>query len=148
MIKAIQSFFDALNSGQPEQLALDQSLSIAALLIEVASSDGEFDQQELTALRHLLEKQFHCMAEDVDALIHRARASHQESICLYRYTSIVKQASIETRQQVIAGLWQIAYADGQLDPHEEASIRKVADLLYVSHSDFVKTKLQAQGQCR
>ena len=38
-------------------------------------------------------------------------------------------------------MWQVAYADDHLDPIEEAVIRKVAELLYVNHSEFIRAKL-------
>jgi len=39
------------------------------------------------------------------------------------------------RIEVIEMLWEVAYADGVLDPHEDAMIRKVAGLLYVADFD-------------
>ena len=38
-------------------------------------------------------------------------------------------------------MWAVAHADNEVHPHEEYVIRKVADLLYVSHSDFIRGKL-------
>jgi len=32
-----------------------------------------------------------------------------------------------------------------LDKHEEAIIRRIADLIYISHSDFIKTKKIAKS---
>jgi len=40
-------------------------------------------------------------------------------------------------------LWRLAYADGNLDKHEEMVIRRVASLLYVTHEDFIAAKLAA-----
>ena len=45
--------------------------------------------------------------------------------------------SLEERY-LIEQLWDIAYADGVIDKYEEAAIRKVSELLYVPHSDFIK----------
>ena len=47
------------------------------------------------------------------------------------------------RINIIENLWRVAYADSVLDKYEEYYIRKVADLLYVAHSDYIKTKLKA-----
>ena len=146
MLKAVAHFFEQLVAPSPAPQPPDEDLAIAALLIEVATSDGKFEEGEHAALRHLLEKQFHCPTAEILALIEQATASHRDSVCLYAYTSVVKQASADVRERVIYGLWKIAFADGRLDPYEEASIRKVAELLYVSHSDFVRTKLQAQAE--
>ncbi|POB71843.1 hypothetical protein CRN59_01860, partial [Vibrio vulnificus] len=40
------------------------------------------------------------------------------------------------------GMWEVAHADGEIDPLEDAVIRKTAELLYVDHSDFIRAKLQ------
>jgi uncharacterized tellurite resistance protein B-like protein len=41
-------------------------------------------------------------------------------------------------------LWQVAYADGSLDPYEEALVRKIADLIYVPHREFIQAKHRIQ----
>ena len=46
----------------------------------------------------------------------------------------------EEKVRVLEYLWQIAYADNVLDKYEEHAIRKVADLLYLSHADFITAK--------
>ena len=37
----------------------------------------------------------------------------------------------------------MAAADGHADAHEEHLIRRVSDLLYVSHGDYIRAKLKA-----
>ena len=41
-------------------------------------------------------------------------------------------------------LWQVAYADGRIDKYEEHLLRRIADLLHISHRDFIRTKLAVQ----
>jgi len=43
-------------------------------------------------------------------------------------------------------MWEIAYADNQLDKYEEYVIRKVADLIHVSHSEFIRAKSIVKAQ--
>ena len=45
---------------------------------------------------------------------------------------------------LVENLWRLALADDHLDKYEEQMIRKTADLLYVSHSDFIRTKLRVR----
>jgi uncharacterized tellurite resistance protein B-like protein len=42
-------------------------------------------------------------------------------------------------------MWQVAYADGRLDKYEEGLIRQVAELTYVPHAEYIRTKLAARG---
>ena len=42
-------------------------------------------------------------------------------------------------------LWRVAYANEVLHKYEEHLVRKVADLLYVPHTAFIKAKHRAGG---
>jgi uncharacterized tellurite resistance protein B-like protein len=41
-------------------------------------------------------------------------------------------------------MWKVAYADGELDKHEENIIRRIADLLHIRHSEYIRCKLGAK----
>ena len=56
---------------------------------------------------------------------------------------INNQCSAQQRIDIVELLWRLAYADGELDPQEEYVIRRVANLLYVTHEDFIAAKLAA-----
>ena len=42
-------------------------------------------------------------------------------------------------------MWRVALADDALSHYEEHLIRKVSELLYVTHNDFMVAKLTAQN---
>jgi uncharacterized tellurite resistance protein B-like protein len=44
------------------------------------------------------------------------------------------------------GCWHVALSDAVLDKYEEYSIRKIADWLYVSHSEFIRSKEIVKSQ--
>ena len=48
---------------------------------------------------------------------------------------MVEKMEYEERVHLIEMLWDVAYADGVLDPNEDTLIRKVAGLIYVSDHD-------------
>jgi hypothetical protein len=63
----------------------------------------------------------------------------------FQFTSLInRNFSAEQKVQVVEYLWQVAYADGHLDAHEQHFMRKIADLLYVSHADYVGAKQRAR----
>ena len=45
------------------------------------------------------------------------------------------------KKEILNSVWAIAFADGQMDKHEEHLIRRIADLLYLNHKDFINAKL-------
>ena len=64
--------------------------------------------------------------------------------CLYEFTRVVNDtASIEQKRELIGLMWRVAMADQTLSQYEEHVIRKVADLLYLPHSDFIRAKQAA-----
>jgi uncharacterized tellurite resistance protein B-like protein len=50
----------------------------------------------------------------------------------------------EQKCRIVEDMWRVAFADHSLDKYEEAQIRKIADLLYVPHKDFIRAKLRMQ----
>lgn len=122
-------------------------LACAALLIEVAIIDNEFDSDELAALQTILQNQFGIAAEDCEALVTLAQSECEESTSMYQFTQLVNEhCSAEEKCDLVRGMWSIAYADGELDKYEEYVIRKVAELIYVSHADFIKAKHLARTE--
>lgn len=147
MFKSISSIFKQLIEGDdltknPNE---DPNLAIAALLCEVAKADQQVDEDEQIAKIHLLQKITNSTEAEAQLLLDRATEQTNQSVSLYDFTSQLQSTSRETRIDIIQAMWEVAYSDSQLDPFEEAVIRKVAELLYVDHQDFIKTKLTVQG---
>jgi uncharacterized tellurite resistance protein B-like protein len=46
--------------------------------------------------------------------------------------------------ELIAAMWQVAFADAELDKYEEHLIRRVAELIYVPHDEFIRSKVVAR----
>ena len=68
-----------------------------------------------------------------------------ESISLYDFTSEVNEKfSREKKCELVKLLWKVAYADGRVDKYEEHYIRKISDLLNLTHGDFIKAKIYAR----
>ena len=120
------------------------SRAIAVLMLEVAQSDFEETEEETTRLLAGLAEY---LGEDSlisQDLLASARDDKANSAGLYEFTRLAcNEMSMSERCSLIEQLWDIAYADGVIDKYEEAAIRKVSELLYVSHSDFIKAKLAA-----
>ncbi|CAM2886647.1 TerB family tellurite resistance protein [Vibrio mytili] len=120
------------------------NLAIACLLCEVSSADHQVDEKEHETIRSLLVKLLTLDQQEAESILNQAQAKTKESASLYDFTSQLRELSQETRYDLIKSMWEVAYADGEIDPLEEAVIRKTAELLYVDHSDFIRAKLQSQ----
>ena len=151
MLNKIKEFFHneihCHTTGKSSAVLSDEKrrLASAALMIEVAITDNEFDQSELVTLQKSLREQFNISASDCEKLTELAHSEAQDSTSLYQFTSLINEySSPEEKFDLIKSMWLIAYADGNLDKYEEYVIRKVAELIHVGHSDFIRAKLEAR----
>ena len=64
----------------------------------------------------------------------QARKNADDLVSLQHVTRLLNEHfDEEMKIRVIEMMWQVVYADGVKDHYEEHLIRKIADLLYVSH---------------
>jgi len=118
-----------------------------ALLLETSMADEILDESELMALKNTLQKDFQINEDEIDELIDLAKENIEDSTSLYEFTrDINDNFDSAERVKLIESMWKIAYADGNIDKYEEHIIRKVSNLIYVAHSDFIKAKLSAKEQ--
>ena len=144
MLKAIKTFFlqqiDA-EVHRPETREHGLRLATAALLMEMSGADFTRRPEELALVEALVRREFDLGAGETRELAQLAEAEAREAVSLYQFTGLINtHFSPEEKLRVVEMLWQVAYADRRLDKHEEALVRKVAELLYVPHRDFIQAK--------
>ena len=88
-------------------------------------------------------EQFNLDQNQIKILMCLAEEKNDEMISLYEWTSIINEHfEYPERINVIKSLWAVAHADNTIDKYEDYTIRKIADLLYVRHEDFIIAKHQ------
>ena len=120
-------------------------LAVSVLLVEVMYADHQLDESERSMIADLLKRLYGL--SDIDARRHiaTAEAVMTDAVSLHQYTSSVNaRLSYSDKILLIEGLWHVVYADGQVDKYEEHLVRRIADLIYISHKDFIKAKHSAQ----
>lgn len=150
MIEQIKQFFNQHLSPETERetSSSDQTLRLvtAALLIEVSQADFELEAAEKRSIIATLKKTFQLDAAAVDELIKIAEQQVQQSTSLYEFTRLVNDFyDYDQKLALISSMWQVAFADNNLDRYEEHLIRKVAELIYVEHADFIRLKQTARA---
>jgi uncharacterized tellurite resistance protein B-like protein len=120
-------------------------LAAAVLLVEVAAADQAFDDREAQAMMTILAKKFSLSEQQINTLHEQARTEQDHASSLQTYTRVIhEQFTPEQKFELVVNMWEVAYADGELDKYEEHIIRRVSELLYVSHTDFIRAKHQAR----
>ena len=147
MLKSIQNIFKRKeNESAVDSKKSEQELAYASLLIEVINSDNKFDDRERDKLLEILSNKLDIHKEELDNFTELAQKKSEDSTSLYEFTrEINDQYEYEEKVSLITDLWGIAYSDGELDKYEDYVIRKIADLIYVSHADFIKSKLKVKN---
>jgi uncharacterized tellurite resistance protein B-like protein len=144
MLRKLAALFDnALARDKEDPVAREHALRVATalLLIEVAKADYAEDFAEDTSVLESL-KQFFAL-DDASAalLVEDARSTADRAVELQQFTRrLHEQLSMAEKQRVVEMLWQVALADTRLDKHEDHLVRRIAELLYVPHSDLIRIR--------
>ncbi|GAC03649.1 TerB family tellurite resistance protein [Paraglaciecola sp. Hal342] len=147
MLSKLVNWFEE-KTRQDEQAGRENNheVATAVLLYELMRADGDFSAEEQSAYEHILRTRFTLDDTQLTELLDLTKDKAAQAVDFSQFTRVINDTCTpEQRRGIIDGLWKIAYADDVLDPEEEHMIRRVADLLYVSHSQFIQSKLAAAG---
>ena len=132
MIDRLLSFLTGQDAPALDERIDELQISVAALLIEAARMDSNFDAAERATIGRLLAERFDLAPEAVQSLVEQAEQKIEYSAQYFPFThEICKRLSIEQRVEIIEMLWKVAYSDGVLDPYEDMLLRQIAGLVQV-----------------
>jgi uncharacterized tellurite resistance protein B-like protein len=151
MLNALRKFFDQHIAPQPNepQASAERRAQIAAavLLVEVARSDHNYSDAERQTVLASVQNKFGLSAAEAQEMLALAEAESREAHDIFQFTSKIDASfSPEQKVRLIEELWRAAYADSVLHEHEEYLIRRIADMLHLSHSQFIGAKLRVIGK--
>ena len=142
MFKHILDWFSA---PETQEAPSDQTeRAIAALMVEVALADDNIEAQEREKLPELLRQHTGLTTQECLGLIESAEQEVDHAVSLYEFTQhLDKTLEIDKKCELVTRLWLIYLADNEIDRYEEHTIRKIADLLHLRHSEFMQCKQKA-----
>ena len=145
--QSLENISDTANSNKgasKEELAKRAAL---ALLIELSHADGVADPVEEKTLIETAIKSLGLTAENADQWLKEAQQSADDATSLYEFTELIHSTFTKNEKfELVINMWRVAYADGELDRYEDHLIRKVSELLYIDHADFIRAKHIAQKE--
>jgi len=147
MFTTLKSFLEPLLPQAAPRAAFEHTLQVATavLLVEVMRSDARIGLSERAAVIVALRDRFDLDADEVEALMVVADQTARDAHDLHTFTSRLNdQLEPEQKARIVEYMWQVAYADGRLDAHEQHVMRKLADLLYIPHGDYIAAKMRAR----
>jgi uncharacterized tellurite resistance protein B-like protein len=118
-------------------------LATASLLLELARSDFSESEEEVQAIRHLLQRRFNLSEAALDTLMVNAARRVDKAVSLHEFTHrLNRELPEEDKLAIVEMLWRVSHADGRIDKHEEQLIQRIAGLLHISDRDRVRLKLK------
>ncbi len=152
MLTKLQTFIDTyLSETKENETPLEHRLQLAsaALMVEMVHVDDKVTEIETIKIRSLIKERFVLTNDEIEALLKLAHNEKHEATDYYAFTSLLN-ANYTQQQKIklVEDLWQLAYADDQLDKYEEHLLRRIAELLHVPHRDFIRTKHSVLGKTK
>lgn len=147
MMASLQRWINEVAVPEHEAAEPDLRLATAVLLCEVVRADYRIEEVELELMREQLQQQFQLSGEQLDELMSMARQEAESAVDHHRFVRELRDHwGYDRRVDLIQQMWALAWSDGDKDALEEHRIRALADLLHVSHSDFVRTRMVEQNR--
>lgn len=141
LLERLKSGFSTA-SGEVADPEHDVQIAAAVLLLAIEHADNEHTDDERIEIVRQLQDYFQLDADEVDTLIAAAEPRAEAAVSLHRFLQeLNNHLDYAQKRRVLEMLWRVAYADQSLDVHEEVLMREIAELLYLPHSEFIKSKL-------
>ena len=130
-----------------EALALQEA--VATILYETARADHEVKESDLQIATNSLREIFALSEQQALDLMSHAAQPHQRPTSYHPLVKLInKKFGAEQKHQLVEHMWRVAHADLEVDMYEDHLVRKIAELLYVPHSEFITAKHRARGHSR
>ncbi len=126
-----------MTAPEPETLPEpDARLALAALLVRVARSDGDYATVEASRIDRILVHRHGLSPFEAAKLRGEAEDLEAEAPDTVRFTRAIKDGvPLDDRIAVMKALWAVALADGDRDAEEDGFLRLVANLLGINDRD-------------
>ena len=119
----------------------DVELTASILAYEIARSDGDISESELSLLYDEIKKISAKVGKKEDKILEIIKEYSKNSVSFYEFIDdINKDYSKENKLSLIQFLYDVAYADKILEVSEERLIRRIADLIKIKDIEVLKIK--------
>ena len=116
-------------------------LTASILAYEIARSDGDISESELSLLYDEIKKISAKVGKKEEKILEIIEEYSKNSVSFYEFINdINKDYSKDDKLSLIQFLFDVAYADKILEVSEERLIRRIADLIKIKDVEVLKIK--------
>ena len=151
MLSFLKDLLPSTPEVKPEELQGADRVSVATcvLLLEVANADEEFSDEEREHIVSTLQARFDISEEGAKELIEMSKSTREASYDIWKFTNEINKAYKPAEKlEIMECVWEVIYADGTLDAHEDYLVHKLAKLLNLNHPQLIKTKMKVLNKIR
>lgn len=124
----------------------DPRVAVAALFFHLMDADGVRDAGEAAQLPALLTEILGVDGPELKALMTAGEKADDEAVDLYAFTSVInRHFEMTARRDLVAAMWELVFADGELHELEDNIVWRVAELLHVEREDRVGLRRRARA---
>ena len=146
LLKQITLALDPQNSDSVVA-PLDIERVSAVLLVEIARADHDISQEERQAIAVALAATSTLSQIELNELIDEVLASSDNVLSLHAHVSLINETfKKQDKLALVEQMWRVAFADGNVDGYEEYTIRKICELLFLKHRDYMQAKLRVAAE--
>jgi uncharacterized tellurite resistance protein B-like protein len=151
MIEAIKQFLQKDRERDKSVSAIDKQqlikMAAAVLFVEVMHADHKVDKRERRLVKQALQESFSLSSHEAEELLQLAEERVKDVTSLHEFTTILHgRLTNEEKVMLLEQTWRIVLADNEVDKYEEHLVRRIAELLYIKHSDYIRAKLNAEAE--
>ena len=124
-----------------DEVGFEVELTATVLAYEIARSDGDISDDELSVLMEEIEKIAIKVGKEKSEILKIVENYSKDSTSFFEFIEdINKNYEKDNKLSLLEFMWKTAYADGRLDVDEERLIRRVADLIKIKDIEVLKLK--------
>lgn len=149
MLNPIKDWFEKNFVVAAKEESYDASLQRAAavLLCEIMHADHDVDSVEQETILEAMQVFLEMPADSAKILYDEIEVLMKDALSIQQFTSLLNDQYNEEKKLILLHwLWRVVYADGRMDAHEEHLVRRISDLLYIRHSDYIRIRNQVCGE--
>ena len=125
----------------------DVELTASILAYEIARSDGDISESELSLLYDEIKKISVKVGKKEEKILEIIEEYSKNSVSFYEFINdINKDYTQEEKLSLIQFLYDVAYADKLLEVSEERLIRRIADLIKIKDVEILKIKDRSKNK--
>ena len=142
ILKIMFSFFKKdKKEVDKEEVGFEVELTATVLAYEIARSDGDISDDELSVLMEEIEKIAIKVGKEKSEILKIVENYSKDSTSFFEFIEdINKNYEKDKKLSLLRFMWKTAYADGRLDVDEERLVRRVADLIKIKDIEVLKLK--------